>query len=126
MKGTILVIDDSIMLRQILLRNLKAAGVVFDRTLEAGDGLEALVHLRTEQVDLILCDVNMPNMTGIELLQQIKLEKLAVGVPIVMVTTEGAEALVRQAILYGARGYVRKPFNAENIKNSVLPLLPRE
>jgi len=123
MKGTILVIDDSAMMRKIVLRTLKTAGVEYEQVLEAGDGNEALVLLRANQVALIMCDINMPVMTGLDLLLKIKEEKLAVGVPIVMVTTEGSEQHVRQAILAGARGYIRKPFTVEHIVNNVKPLL---
>jgi two-component system, chemotaxis family, chemotaxis protein CheY len=123
MTGTILVVDDSAMMRKIVLRTLKTAGVEFDTVLEAGDGLEALALLRANTVQLIMCDINMPNMSGIELLLKIKEEKLAAGVPIVMVTTEGSEPQVRQAILAGARGYIRKPFTVEHIENNVKPLL---
>jgi two-component system chemotaxis response regulator CheY len=123
MTGIILVVDDSAMMRKIVLRTLKTAGVEFDTVLEAGDGLEALALLRANTVQLIMCDINMPNMSGIELLLKIKEEKLAAGVPIVMVTTEGSEPQVRQAILAGARGYIRKPFTVEHIENNVKPLL---
>jgi two-component system chemotaxis response regulator CheY len=123
MTGTILVVDDSAMMRKIVLRTLKTAGVEFDTVLEAGDGVEALALLRANTVQLIMCDINMPNMSGIELLLKIKEEKLAAGVPIVMVTTEGSEPQVRQAILAGARGYIRKPFTVEHIENNVKPLL---
>jgi two-component system chemotaxis response regulator CheY len=123
MTGIILVVDDSAMMRKIVLRTLKTAGVEFDTVLEAGDGLEALALLRAHTVQLIMCDINMPNMSGIELLHKIKEDKLAAGVPIVMVTTEGSEPQVRQAILAGARGYIRKPFTVEHIENNVKPLL---
>ncbi len=123
MTGIILVVDDSAMMRKIVLRTLKTAGVEFDTVLEAGDGLEALALLRAHTVQLIMCDINMPNMSGLELLHKIKEEKLAAGVPIVMVTTEGSEPQVRQAILAGARGYIRKPFTVEHIENNVKPLL---
>jgi two-component system chemotaxis response regulator CheY len=123
MKGTVLVVDDSAMMRKVVLRVLKMAEVEFETVLEAGDGVEALALLRANRVELIMCDINMPNMSGIELLQQIKSEKLAVGVPIVMVTTESSEPQVRQAILAGARGYIKKPFTVDHIKNNVRPLL---
>ena len=123
MKGTILVVDDSAMMRKVVLRTLKMAGVEFEQVLEAGDGEEALTCLRANKVALIMCDINMPVMTGLQLLQRIKDDKLAVGVPIVMVTTEGSEPQVRQAILAGARGYIRKPFTTEHIENNVKPLL---
>jgi two-component system chemotaxis response regulator CheY len=123
MKGTILVVDDSAMMRKVVLRTLKMADIEFDQVLEAGDGVEALAFLRANKVELIMCDINMPVMSGLEFLQQVKDDKLAPGVPIVMVTTEGSEPQVRQAILVGARGYIRKPFTLEHIKNSVAPLL---
>jgi two-component system chemotaxis response regulator CheY len=123
MKGTVLVVDDSAMMRKVILRVLKMADVEFELALEAGDGSVALNLLRTHQVALIMCDINMPVMSGLQLLQQIKEEKLAVGVPIVMVTTEDSEPQVRQAILAGARGYIRKPFTVDHIKNNVRPLL---
>jgi len=123
MKGTVLVVDDSAMMRKVVLRVLKMADVEFESVLEACEGNEALALLRTNQVALIMCDINMPIMSGLQLLQQIKDEKLAVGVPIVMVTTENSEPQVRQAILAGARGYIRKPFTVEHIKNNVKPLL---
>jgi two-component system chemotaxis response regulator CheY len=123
MKGSILVVDDSAMMRKVVLRTLKMAGVEFDTVLEAGDGNEALAILRAGKVELIMCDINMPVMTGLQLLEQIKAEKLAPGTPIVMVTTESSEPQVRQAILAGARGYIRKPFSIEHIVNNVKPLL---
>ena len=122
MKGTVLVVDDSAMMRKVVLRFLKMADVDFESVLEAGDGSEALTLLRANQVALIMCDINMPVMSGLQLLQQIKEEKLAVGVPIVMVTTENSEPQVRQAILAGARGYIRKPFTVEHIKIKIIPL----
>jgi two-component system chemotaxis response regulator CheY len=124
MNGTVLVVDDSAMMRKVILRILKMADVDFEIALEAGDGLQALTILRDNRVTLIMCDINMPTMSGLELLEKIKEEKLAVGVPIVMVTTESGEPQVRQAILAGARGYIRKPFTVEHIKNNVRPLLP--
>ncbi|MGD0796907.1 MAG: response regulator [Acidobacteriaceae bacterium] len=123
MKGAVLVVDDSAMMRKVVLRVLKMADVEFETVLEAGDGLEALDLLRANPVALIMCDINMPNMTGLQLIQKIKDDKLAPGVPIVMVTTENSEPQVRQAILAGARGYIRKPFTIEHIKNNVKPLI---
>ncbi len=124
MKGTILVVDDSAMMRKVVLRTLKMAEIEFDTVLEAGDGQDALILLRQHtSIDLIMCDINMPNMNGLEMLVQARAEGLAKGTPIVMVTTEGSEPLVRQAILAGARGYIRKPFTLDHIKANVKPLL---
>ena len=123
MKGTVLLVDDSVLMRKVILRVLKMADVEFESVLEAGDGNEALNLLRANQVALIMCDINMPVMSGLQLLQHIKQENLAIGVPIVMVTTENSEPQVRQAILAGAKAYIRKPFTVDHIKNNVKPLL---
>ena len=123
MKGTVLLVDDSVMMRKVVSRSLKMADMDFAITLEAGDGEQAIALLRQNTVDLIMCDINMPIMSGLQLLEQIQGEQLAPGVPIVMVTTESSEPQVRQAILAGARGYIKKPFTVEHIKNSVKPLV---
>ena len=123
MNETVLIVNDSATMRKVVSRTLKLAGVEFDTVLEANDGIEALSILRAHKVAFIMCDINMPRMTGLQMVQQIKIEGLAVGVPIVMVTTESGESQVRQAILSGARGYIRKPFSIEHIVSTVKPLL---
>ena len=100
--GTILVVDDSAMMRKIILRTLKMAGLDFAITLEAADGAEGLALLRENTVSLVMCDINMPVMSGLEMLEQIKAEQLAAGVPIVMVTTEGSEQQVSPGAHPGA------------------------
>jgi two-component system chemotaxis response regulator CheY len=90
---------------------------------EAGSGTEGLDVLRTETVDLILSDINMPSMDGLEFLRQIRAQNLAPGVPVVMITTESSEEHVKQAIQSGAQGYIRKPFTSEQVKERVLPLV---
>jgi len=124
MKGTILVVDDSPIIRKLVPLLLRQAGVEFDSILEAADGSEALLLLRSHKVALILCDITMPRMTGIELLGRLQRENLAIGVPIVMITAEHGDAQVNQAMLCGARGYIRKPFTADHIRNSLRSLLP--
>lgn len=123
MTGTVLIVDDSAMMRKVVLRTLKMAGVDFDTVIEAGDGAEGIALLKQHTVALIMCDINMPVMGGLEMIEAVKAQGLAAGVPIVMVTTEGSEAQVRQAILAGARGYIRKPFTVEHIESNVKPLL---
>ena len=119
----ILVIDDSAMMRKIIQRLLAQAGLPADSVLEAANGAEALALLAENTPTLILCDINMPDLSGLELLARIREEQLATGIPIVMITTENGEAQVRQAIALGARGYIRKPFTVDDIKATVAPLL---
>jgi len=79
--------------------------------------------LRATPVDLILTDINMPSMDGLEFLRQLRAQNLAPGAPVVMITTESSEEHVKQAIQSGAQGYIRKPFTAEQVKERVLPLV---
>lgn len=118
-----LIVDDSLVMRKIVERCLHQAGLDPLVVWEAGSGVEALEVLRANRVDLILTDINMPAMDGLELVRQIRAQNLASGVPVVMITTESSEEHVRQAILAGARGYIRKPFTAEQVKERVLPLV---
>jgi len=74
-------------------------------------------------VDLILCDINMPVMDGLEFVKQLPGVKNAKGAPVIMITTEGSESHVVQALSAGAKGYIRKPFTPEQVKDHVLPLL---
>jgi two-component system chemotaxis response regulator CheY len=118
-----LIVDDSSVMRKIVERALRQAGLETMVVHEAGSGVEGLDLLRAKQVDLILSDINMPSMDGLEFLRQLRAQNLAPGVPVVMITTESSEEHVKQAILAGAQGYIRKPFTAEQVKERVLPLI---
>ncbi len=118
-----LIVDDSSVMRKIVERALRQAGLELLVVHEAGSGTEGLELLRAQPVDLSLSDINMPSMDGLEFLRQIREQKLAPGVPVVMITTESSEEHVKQAIEAGARGYIRKPFTAEQVKERVLPLV---
>ncbi len=119
----VLIVDDSSVMRKIVERALRQAGLEPLVVLEAGSGVEGLDALRAGSVQLILSDINMPSMDGLEFLRQLRAQNLADGVPVVMITTESSEEHVRQAIQAGAQGYIRKPFTAEQVKERVLPLL---
>ena len=121
-----LIIDDSSVMRKIVERSLRQAGVNLTQVLEAGNGAEALGVLQESKVDLILCDINMPVMDGVEFLRQLQGQEHAKGVPVVMITTEGSESHVVQALSLGARGYIRKPFTPEQVKEHVIPLLEKK
>jgi two-component system chemotaxis response regulator CheY len=118
-----LIVDDSTVMRKIVERALRQAGLDTMVVHEAGSGVEGLEVLRAKPVDLILSDINMPSMDGLEFLRQLRAQNLAPGVPVVMITTESSEEHVKQAILAGAQGYIRKPFTAEQVKERVLPLI---
>ena len=118
-----LIVDDSSVMRKIVERSLRQAGVQLEQVLEASNGAEALTAIRESHVDLILCDINMPVMDGLEFVRNLGTVENATGVPVVMITTEGSESHVVQALSAGARGYIRKPFTPEQAKEHVLPVL---
>ena len=123
-----LIIDDSAVMRKVVERALHQAGLDLSEVLHASNGEEALQALRNDggnasPLGLILSDINMPVMDGLQFLEQRKKENLAQGVPVVMITTEGSEPFVLRAIAAGAQGYICKPFTADQVKARVLPLL---
>ena len=118
----VLIVDDSAAIRKILQRMLGQSGFALGKVLEAGDGLEALERIKAQSVDLVLSDINMPNMDGIQLLHELKASADHKHVPVIMITTEGGEAKVMEAVQLGAAGYVRKPFTADQIKEKLTNL----
>ena len=118
-----LIVDDSSVMRKIIERTLRQAGLELETVYEASSGSEALELLQNQQVHLILSDINMPSMDGLEFLNQLRSRNLAAGTPIVMITTESSAEHVKKAILAGAHGYIRKPFTVEQMKEHVVPLV---
>lgn len=118
-----LIVDDSSVMRKIVERSLRQAGIEMTEVFQAGNGAEAMAVLQNSKVDLILCDINMPVMDGLEFIKQLPGIPNAKGVPVVMITTEGSEAHVVEALSLGARGYIRKPFTPEQVKEHVMPVL---
>ena len=96
-----LIVDDSSVMRKIVERSLRQAGVNLSQVLEAGNGAEALAVLEQNQVDLILCDINMPIMDGLEFVKQLAGVSNARGIPVVMITTECSESHVRSIVRAG-------------------------
>jgi two-component system, chemotaxis family, chemotaxis protein CheY len=84
-----------------------------------------LAVLEEDSVDLILCDINMPVMDGLEFVRQLQAMDAAKPAPVVMITTEGSESHVVQALSLGAKGYIRKPFTPDQVKEHVIPVLEK-
>jgi two-component system, chemotaxis family, chemotaxis protein CheY len=112
----VLLVDDSAVMRKIIQRNIKETGLVVDEFVEAGDGNQALDKVNANgDLDLILLDWNMPNMSGIEFVKTLRSLNLSKRIPVVMVTTEGSDAKVSEAKDSGADGYLTKPFTADQL-----------
>lgn len=123
MESDILLVDDSAAIRKILQRVLRQTGLSIGSIYEAGDGEQALEALRLHPVRMILTDINMPKMDGLQMLAAVKANAAWAGIPVVMITTEGGETKVGEAVRLGAAGYVRKPFTADQIKEKLAGIL---
>ena len=119
----VLVVDDSAAIRKILQRVLAQTELPLGTILEAADGIEAIERLKNHKIGLVLADINMPNMDGIELLTKMRENQQWKLIPVVMITTEGSQQRVLEAVDLGAAGYVRKPFTADQIKEKLAGLL---
>lgn len=119
----VLIVDDSAAIRKILTRVLRQTDLNLGEIREAGDGTEAIEILKTRTFGLILSDINMPQMDGLQLLARIKAQEHLRQVPVIMITTEGGQGKVMEAVQLGATGYVRKPFTAEQIKEKLSGVL---
>lgn len=119
----VLIVDDSAAIRKILQRVLRQTEMEIGNIIEAGDGVEASNLLKDNKVGLILSDINMPNMDGLQFLGKLKSESEFKSVPVIMVTTEGNQTKVMEAVQLGAAGYVRKPFTAEQIKEKLVGIV---
>lgn len=109
----VLVVDDFATMRRIVKNVLRQIG--FTNISEADDGKAALKVLKEEKFDLILCDWNMPEMSGLEVLKQMKSDDELKKIPFVMVTAEAQKDHIIEAVKAGVNSYIVKPFTAETI-----------
>jgi two-component system chemotaxis response regulator CheY len=117
MERTILVVDDSCSVRQHVSLVLQRAGF---ETAQAADGQEGLAMVDSNRnIDMVICDINMPNMNGLEMVEKIKAKPENKSLPILMLTTEGQASLVKRAKLAGAIGWIVKPFNPRQLVQTV-------
>jgi two-component system chemotaxis response regulator CheY len=115
MSLSILIADDSAIVRAVVRKVLALTGLDVERVHDAGDGLEALQILRRNRLDLVLADVNMPNMGGVELLAEMHADPALAGIPVVIVSSERTEPRIDELRRTGARAYVTKPFRPEQL-----------
>jgi two-component system, chemotaxis family, chemotaxis protein CheY len=115
----VLVVDDSAVMRKIIQKNIKESGMIVDEFFNAGDGKQALDTVNNNDIDLILCDWNMPNMSGIEFVKTLNSMGLPKKIPVVMVTTEGSDSKRTEAKESGADGYLTKPFTPDQLRDTL-------
>ena len=117
----VLVVDDFASMRRIVKNVLKQMG--FKKIIEAEDGSSALQVLKKEEIGLVLCDWNMPRMTGIDLLKAVRSDESLKDIPFLMVTAEGQKDNVVEAVQAGVSNYIMKPFTAEGLEEKVKKVL---
>ncbi len=110
------------LIRQVVKKVVRQAGLDVTGFLEAANGQEALDILMKTHVDLVLSDINMPGMDGIEMLMRLRQIERLQELPVIMVTTEGSEERINEAMDLGASGYVLKPFTPERLVEQLGPL----
>jgi two-component system, chemotaxis family, chemotaxis protein CheY len=119
MAYNVLIVDDSLPMRAVVKKTIKASGFEVGKFFDAGNGKEALEILRKEWLDLVVTDYNMPDMNGLELLSTMKADEILKTIPVVVVTTEGSQQRVKEFMDGGAADYIRKPFTPEEIRNKL-------
>ena len=120
MDSDVWVVDDSAAVRKTPTRVLRQTGMAIQTIREAGDGQEALALLAEHRIDLVLCDIHMPKMDGLQLVASLKVSPRWQRIPVVTITTGGGETKVAEAVRLGATGYVHEPSTAEQLKEKLV------
>ena len=123
MAKSLMIVDDSATMRKIIIRTVGMSGLSFNRTEEAGNGAEALEKLNAGPVDIMLCDINMPEMSGTELVKKVRELPACADTKIIMVTTESSQEIVDGAMADGANGFITKPFTPEKFQEKLSPFM---
>lgn len=115
MAFNVLIIDDSPAMRKFIRRVLALSGVEIGECLDAGDGQEALNVLRANWVDIVLTDINMPNMNGEQFMEKMAEDPLLSSIPVLVVSTDRSDARMKRMLGLGAKDYLTKPFLPEQL-----------
>ena len=116
MSFNVMIVDDSGAMRAVIKKVITLSGFKISTCLEAANGREALEKLKQNWVDVIISDVNMPEMNGLELLQSLSQDPLYQNIPAIIVSTEGSSERMKEALNRGAKGFIKKPFQPEDIR----------
>lgn len=126
MSLNVLIVDDSRTMRSLISKTLKLAGFDIEELLEAADGAEALELMDTSRIDLILSDINMPEMSGIEMVNKMHEKGLLERIPLIILSTEGSEQRILALKEKGIRAFMRKPFTPEALREVIDGVLSAE
>ncbi len=123
MAYNILIVDDSQTMRKIIQKSVVLSGFELGECWQAGNGREALEMLGSRTINLILADLNMPVMNGLEMLRELQRDEKRRGIPVVLITTEGSEKRLEEGRALGIKGYIQKPFHPEEIRDVLSRIL---
>jgi two-component system chemotaxis response regulator CheY len=123
MSINVLIVDDSATMRGFIRRTLGATQLSLGEIFEAGNGLEGLAQMEAHWVDLVLADLNMPDMTGVEMIDRMSQNPMLAPLPVVVVSSEGDEAVLDSLSRKGVREFVRKPFQASLLQDVINKVL---
>jgi len=116
MAHNVLIVDDSALTRKAIARIISMTGIEVAEVFEAANGVEALELLDGEQVDLVLADLNMPQMGGVELVTRMKQDQDLADIPVVVVSTESSVTRIKELVVQGIKDYLHKPFTPEEFR----------
>jgi two-component system chemotaxis response regulator CheY len=123
MAYNILLVDDSETMKNVIAKALEMAGVSVGSLFKAENGLKGLDVLKSEWVDIVFADINMPVMTGVEMVERMKADPATAGIPVVVISTEGSLARIHQLEQMGISGFLRKPFQPAALKKTIDAIL---
>ncbi len=123
MAFNILIVDDSGTMRGMIKRTLQISGLDIGQVFEAANGIEALAQMAVNPIDVVLLDINMPVMNGIQFLGRVCDDERLRGIPVVIASTEGSDQRIADLMAAGAKGFVRKPFRPEQLRDVLTPIV---
>lgn len=119
----IMIVDDSPVMRAFIRKTISLTGLDIGDCYQAANGEDALQSLKNTWVDLILTDINMPQMTGEELIRRLENDELLRSIPVLVVSTDASQVRMQRLLALGAKGYVTKPFLPETLRDEVEKIL---
>jgi two-component system chemotaxis response regulator CheY len=123
MSLSVLVVDDSAVIRSVVRKALGMSGVAVGEVYEAGSGLEALRVLGERWIDIVFADLNMPEMSGVELVRTMAADNLLATIPVVIVSSERDPSRIDELRRLGIRAYLKKPFRPESLRDTLHEVL---
>ena len=122
MSTNVLIVDDSAVMRDMIRRAIAMAGLDVAEVYEAANGIEAYAQLAEHAIGVVILDINMPVMNGLQFLERISDDERLKDIPVVVASTASSEPRIEQMVANGARGFVRKPFHPEQLRDVLAPL----